>query len=440
MAMQAKGIKTITNLMFESTYGVQPSTGTTYRHPINKNALTSKQNLIESNTITGRRDATAPALGQIDVSGQIESPLDVRNIGNVLKAVFGAPTTTSLSAAGNIVSSSAVGTDIATWKAITTGSFSVSIDGTAKSVTGITFASATTMTNVASLIQTALRAAGTTTGFTGATVTFDAGTNKFTITSGTTGASSAVSVLTAAGSGTDISGMMNMTAGVITAGAALYQHVFKVGDTVPSMTIEKGFTDIGKYFRYVGSKVNKFSVTGQVGNNEQTYTMDMMAANEIEQTAPMTASPTILEILRFNNIDATVKEGGNTLATCRKMQLDVDNGLDGDTYCLNGGATRPSINEGIAKVSGSVEVLFTDTALLDKAINGTETSLEMVFSKGPYSLSFKIPEVLLERATPTVDGPKGVMATLSYNGYYANNSDNSAIVVTLINDVSSYAA
>ena len=66
--------------------------------------------------------------------------------------------------------------------------------------------------------------------------------------------------------------------------------------------------------------------------------------------------------------------------------------------------------------------------------------MEMVFSKGPYSLSFKIPEVLLERATPTVDGPKGVMATLSYNGYYANNSDNSAIVVTLINDVSSYAA
>ena len=59
MTMQAKGIKTITNLAFESTYGVQ-SSGTIYRFPFNKNALTSKQSLIDSNTITGRRDIAAP--------------------------------------------------------------------------------------------------------------------------------------------------------------------------------------------------------------------------------------------------------------------------------------------------------------------------------------------------------------------------------------------
>lgn len=56
MAKQAKGMKSITNLAFETTYGQAPTGGTWYRQPINKNALTGKQNLITTNTITGRRD------------------------------------------------------------------------------------------------------------------------------------------------------------------------------------------------------------------------------------------------------------------------------------------------------------------------------------------------------------------------------------------------
>ena len=32
MAKQAKGMKSVTNLIFETTYGTMPSTGTWYRH------------------------------------------------------------------------------------------------------------------------------------------------------------------------------------------------------------------------------------------------------------------------------------------------------------------------------------------------------------------------------------------------------------------------
>ncbi|WP_330998002.1 phage tail tube protein [Pectinatus haikarae] len=435
--MQAKGMKSILNLAFESTYGVLPSTGTIYRMPFNKNALTSKQNQIESNTITGRRDAVQPGLGQIDVSGQIDLPLDVRNIGLALKAIIGVPTTTSLSTSGNLISNSPIDVTLEDWIKITTGSFHISIDGTASDVTGITFASVSSMAAIATAIQTAIQAANTK--FSAVIVSYDEGTQKITITSGTTGATSSVSQMTAAASGTYLGDLLNMTNGVSTAGAALYQHVFKVGDSIPSLTIEKGFSDISKYFRYLGAKVNKFSLTAQVGNNETTYTMDMMAANEVEAAVPLSAAPSSLALLRFNNVNAEVKEGGNTLAICRKIQLDIDNGLDGDTYCLNGSGIRPAINEGVLTPSGSVEALFIDTSLLDKAINGTETSLELIYSNGPYSLSIKLPELLFERATPTVDGPKGVTATLSYKGYYSNDSGNSAVIATLINDVSSYA-
>lgn len=318
MAKQAKGMKSITNLAFETTYGQEPTGGTWYRQPINKNALTGKQNLITTNTITGRRDTVEPGIGQMDASGQLELPLDVRNVGNILKGIFGAPTTS-------------------------------------------------------------------------------AGTKEGT-----------------------------------------YKHVFKVGDEIPSLTVEKGFPDIGLFFQYTGTKFNKFSLTAQVGNNETTYTVDTMASNETEAKSTAAASPTSLKLMRFNNVNAAVKEGGTALATCRKMQVDINNNLDGDTYCLNGSSIRPSINEGLAEVTGSIETLFEDDTQLQKAMNSTETSLELAFTRDDFSLTFSIPEVILERATPGISGPKGITQSLNYRGYYADDAGNSIITVTLINDVEKY--
>ena len=163
-----------------------------------------------------------------------------------------------------------------------------------------------------------------------------------------------------------------------------------------------------------------------------------MAANEVETKATVATSPTTLAITRFNNVNAAVKEGGKALVTCRKMQLDINNNLDGDTYCLNGSSMRPSINEGLAEVSGNIETLFEDDAQLKKAMESTETSLELTFTRDKFSLTFSIPEVILERATPGISGPKGITQTLNYRGYFANDSGNSIITVTLINDVASY--
>jgi len=243
LTRQARGMKGLLLLAFESEYGVTPGTPNAVRLPFNKNTLTSKQSLIESNTITGRRDPTEPGMGQIDTSGNIEFPLDVRNTGHYLALSFGAPTTTSQSTAGTLQGTSGVSTTIATWTAITDGGFKISIDGgTATAVGPIDFSTGvTTMANVATKIQTAIRAAGASAGFTGATVEWDATNTRFKITSGSTGASSAVSLLTAPTSGTNISTTMKCESGTVTAGASLYKHVFKVQDDMPSATIEKGF-------------------------------------------------------------------------------------------------------------------------------------------------------------------------------------------------------
>lgn len=317
MPKQARGIKGALLLAFESAYGVTPVTPTVYRLPFNKNTLTAKQSLIESSTITGRRDPVAPGMGQIDVSGNIEFPLCVRNVGVWLTHMFGEP--------------------------VTTGS------------------------------------------------------------------------------------------------AAPYTHIWKVKDDMPSTTLEKGFGDLSKHATYPGCKISKFALSAAVGNNELTANVDVMGANEVLNSAPLNDTPTILSLLRFNNFQASVVEGSTALADCRKMDLSIDFGLDGDTYCLNGSGARTDIAEGLIQPTGSIEALFKNTSLLDKAINGTETSLKLTFTSGPHSLVFLLPELIFERSTPTIDGPKGLLLSLAYRAFYSDNSDNSAVKITLINDVASYA-
>jgi hypothetical protein len=91
------------------------------------------------------------------------------------------------------------------WTAVTTGSLKIAVDGgVATNVTALNFSGASTMAGVAAIIQAGIRAlAG---GFAAVSVTWDAIRKQFVITSGTTGAASAVADLTGAGSGTDISG------------------------------------------------------------------------------------------------------------------------------------------------------------------------------------------------------------------------------------------
>jgi len=89
-----------------------------------------------------------------------------------------------------------------TWAAVTDGEFAITIDGTARSITGIDFTGVTAMADVAYKIQTAIRAA------TKSLETVAWSTDKFIISSVNTTSISAVTVTSAVagGTGTDISG------------------------------------------------------------------------------------------------------------------------------------------------------------------------------------------------------------------------------------------
>ena len=78
----------------ESEYGVLPDSG--YRQiPFISSSLDSEQSLVSSNVLGLGRDPTQPFQDVINVDGDMAIPIDFRNIGVWLRAIFGAPTTTN---------------------------------------------------------------------------------------------------------------------------------------------------------------------------------------------------------------------------------------------------------------------------------------------------------------------------------------------------------
>lgn len=92
--------------------------------------------------------------------------------------------TQTTAAAGYLMSGSLKGVPLATLKALPTGTFTITVDGTQQTSQTVDLSSATSQSNIATLLTAAL---------TGATVTWNATANVFLITSSTTGANSNVS-------------------------------------------------------------------------------------------------------------------------------------------------------------------------------------------------------------------------------------------------------
>jgi hypothetical protein len=226
---------------------------------------------------------------------------------------------------------------------------------------------------------------------------------------------------------------------VSTTGSDPYVHTIKVGTSLPSFTIEKGFSDISQYFKYNGCKVNRFSLTA-TPNGFQKCSLDIMGAKE---TASGTAfdTPTSFTDLPFDGfLINSVTEGGGAITGVNEITINIDNGLDGDTFVIGGAGVRGAVNEGKAQVSGTIRGIFENLTLFNKAVNQTESSLALVYQRGTGAgsagneyLSITIPELYYSIRTPAVAGPKGIFYELDFQGFYANDAGASACIIVCKN-------
>lgn len=227
---------------------------------------------------------------------------------------------------------------------------------------------------------------------------------------------------------------------VATTGTAPYTHTFTIGGVLPSYVIEKGFTDLGKYFKYNGCKCNKMSFSISPEGLIQVA-FDFMGARETVGTSAFDSTITDLGKQSFNAFQAEILEGGSAIAVVTEISgLSIENNLDGNSYVIGGNGERASLPEGKVKVSGTLVALFDSLTLYDKAKNSTESSLQITWTFGDglgsadnESLDILIPELIYSPNSPEVSGPMGVKVSLPFEAYYENSTEATTIQAILKN-------
>jgi len=221
----------------------------------------------------------------------------------------------------------------------------------------------------------------------------------------------------------------------VTTGADPYVHEFKIGDTMPSFTYEKQFTDLATdvYSRFLGCKIATFGMT-LGGDGELVGNISAVGASHANESSSFDGSPTTPTLTRLENFEAALTEGGGALSNATEISINVDFGLDTGNYVIGGSGVRGSLPEGLVGVSGSLKTLFEDTTLLAKALAGTESGLKLTITGGSSSVfELEIQELQYALNAPEIPGPQGLLVDLNFQGFYSDGSEASALVARLTN-------
>jgi len=224
---------------------------------------------------------------------------------------------------------------------------------------------------------------------------------------------------------------------LVTTGASPYVHTFKMTGITKrgSISIEHQYLDLAtpKYFQYTGCKIS--SISGSVGGEgELLLNLDIVGSARTIASASFDAAPDVITLSPLDNTHTTIKEGGASFADSDDWSFNVGWNPDTSKYLIGGGGKLGTIPDGIMKVGGTNNFLFKDTVLLEKAINSTETSLEITATKAADSkIVLLFPEAQYNETDPGIDGPQGIAIGLEWLGYYDNATEASSVVVTVTN-------
>jgi hypothetical protein len=225
------------------------------------------------------------------------------------------------------------------------------------------------------------------------------------------------------------------------ADAGPYTHTFKIGSLPTGLQIEKQFTDILQYIRYNGCKINSHKGTIKAeGPLEGTFSFMGAKETVASPIQPHDPSPTDFGHNPFDGFEAVINQGGVALGVATEVTYEINNNLDGSVYVIGGAGERYSIPAGKVKVSGKLTALFESMTLYNLAVAHTETSLQIVLTKGTGAgsagnekLTYNFDEVVFRPQAPVIAGDKGIVAELEFEAYYDNDADASACWIELKN-------
>lgn len=225
---------------------------------------------------------------------------------------------------------------------------------------------------------------------------------------------------------------------VATSGAeSPYTHVFTMEGTTKrtSLTIEHQYLDLDtpQYFQYEGCKIASMSLTTG-GEGELLLNIDVVGSDRTIATSSFDGTATEVGYEPLNQSQATLKEDDTTYADATSVAWDINFNPDTSQYVIGGGGALGAIPDGVMAVTGNISALFTDVALLTKATDNTETSLEATYTGSASSkVAIEFPEMQFSESDPPIEGPQGIVVSLPISAYYDDGADESSVIITLTN-------
>jgi len=222
-----------------------------------------------------------------------------------------------------------------------------------------------------------------------------------------------------------------------TGAEAPYTHEFRSGGwTLPSLAIEIGMPEVPRFAMYAGCVVDQLSWQ-MTRSGLLTASVSLIAQGETPATTTSAGTPTEIALQRFGHFNGSITRDGVALGNVVSTQITYGNNLD-RIETIRADGKIDGADPSMAMLSGSMEVRFADTTLMDQAINGTTCALEFAYSLPTgESLTFTAHSVYLPRPRVEIGGPQGVQATFDWQAA-KDSIVGRMCTVTLINDVETY--
>lgn len=227
-----------------------------------------------------------------------------------------------------------------------------------------------------------------------------------------------------------------------TTGVDPYTHTMKLGDLPVGFIIEKdyGSNITNRYEKFNGCRVSQASFNFP-SEGVPMATLSVIGQKATLGSSSIDATPDDNGHTSFSAFDASIEEGGSSIAYVQSATIELNNELDESSFVIGGAGLRRALPEGFATVSGTITALFESEALLNKAINNTESSLKIALTRGTglgsagnEYMEFFVQQLLYGRNSPPVDGPNGLLVNLPFEGYISGST--SALQVIVKNAVS----
>lgn len=226
---------------------------------------------------------------------------------------------------------------------------------------------------------------------------------------------------------------------VATTGSGPYTHILK-GDAayMEGLSIEKGFVNINKFFKYTGCRVNSMNINLiQEGFHEVTFDFlgkveEVAATTQIDGTAVYGNKNgfTGYQCVVASNHTGSYVDLGNVVSG----SISINNNYETDKYVL-GSPYRASALPGKRECTGDFTVFFEDTVLYEIYKTGVECGLKFTFTNVTgQSMIFEFPICKIGGEAPKIASAGGVNLPLNFQ---ARRSDveETDVILTLINTV-----